>query len=171
MTQQPDHRIAVIGLGYVGLPLALDLVDAGFDVHAVDTSDDRIASLAAGTSYIDDVADNRLASAIGSGRFEATNLDQDWTEASLAFICVPTPVTRSREPDLGPVLAAGAYVRRGLRRDDVVILQSTTYPGTTMGPLRRVLEQDGLGAGDDFGLAFSPERMAEASRSSARSSM
>lgn len=159
MTRPPDRRIAVIGLGYVGLPLALDLVDAGFDVHAIDTSDDRIASLAAGTSYIDDVDDGRLASANDSGRFEASNLDRDWTDASLAFICVPTPVTRSREPDLGPVLAAGAYVRQGLRPDDVVILQSTTYPGTTMGPLRHVLEQDGLRAGDDFGLAFSPERI------------
>ena len=159
MTEQRDRRIAVIGLGYVGLPLALDLVEAGFEVHAVDTSDDRLSSLRDGKSYIDDVDDARLAAANASGRFEPTDTARDWTDASLAFICVPTPVTRSREPDLGPVLAAGAYVRRGLRRGDAVILQSTTYPGTTMGPLRRVLEADGLRAGEDFGLAFSPERI------------
>jgi UDP-N-acetyl-D-glucosamine dehydrogenase len=77
----------------------------------------------------------------------------------VAFICVPTPVTASREPDLGAVLAAGAYVAAGLRKNDVVVLQSTTYPGTTMGPLRDVLERSGLVLGDDFGLAFSPERV------------
>ena len=159
MSLDADTRIAVIGLGYVGLPLALDLVEAGYEVHAIDTSARRLAQLREGTSYIDDVDQARLSAVLASGRFTATNTDVAWTDASVAFICVPTPVTRSREPDLGPVLSAGAYVRPGLRPGDVVVLQSTTYPGTTMGPLRRVLEEEGMRAGQDFGLAFSPERI------------
>jgi len=86
-------------------------------------------------------------------------VDVDWTDATAAFICVPTPVTATREPDLGPIRSAGEYVRRGLRAGDLVVLQSTTYPGTTMGPLREVLEAGGLTAGADFDLAFSPERV------------
>ncbi len=153
-----DRQIAVIGLGYVGLPLALDLVEAGYNVHAVDASAERVEQLRRGSSYVDDVTDERLASVLASGRFESTDTSQGWAAERIAFICVPTPVTRSREPDLGPVLSAGAYVREGLRAGDVVVLQSTTYPGTTMGPLREVLELDGLEAGRDFGIAFSPER-------------
>ena len=159
MTEDRDRRVTVVGLGYVGLPLALDLVEAGFEVQAVDTSAERLASLRNGTSYIDDVADAQLATALDSGRFTPTGTEVDWTDAGIAFVCVPTPVTRSREPDLGAVLSAGAYVRRGLRAGDAVVLQSTTYPGTTMGPFRDVLEADGMRAGRDFGLAFSPERI------------
>jgi UDP-N-acetyl-D-glucosamine dehydrogenase len=158
LTDNRDRRITVIGLGYVGLPLALDLVEAGLEVQAVDTSAERLASLREGTSYIDDVADAQLVSALASGRLVPTTTDVNWTDAGLAFVCVPTPVTRSREPDLRAVLSAGAYVRRGLRLGDAVVLQSTTYPGTTTGPFRRVLEEEGLRAGPDFGLAFSPER-------------
>jgi UDP-N-acetyl-D-glucosamine dehydrogenase len=154
-----DRHIAVFGLGYVGLPLALDLVNAGHDVYAVDTAPDRLASLRAGNSYIDDVKGDDLASATATGRFHPMDTWEAWTEATVAFICVPTPVTASREPDLGPVLAAGSDVRRGLRAGDAVVLQSTTYPGTTMGPLRRVLEAEGLRVGVDIGLAFSPERI------------
>lgn len=154
-----DEHLAVVGLGYVGLPLALDLADAGFHVLAVDTSAERVDALRSGQSYIDDISSKRVLQAVASGRFEAAGTDTDWTDATVAFICVPTPVTASREPDLGPVLSAGEYVRRGLRPGDLVVLQSTTYPGTTVGPLRSVLERDGCRAGADFGLAFSPERV------------
>jgi len=154
-----DQRVAIVGLGYVGLPLALDLVTAGHEVHAVDVSAERIAALHRGRSYVDDVTNERLASALAGGRLTATGPDTPWTDASMAFICVPTPVTPSREPDLGAVLSAGEYVRNGLTGGDVVVLVSTTYPGTTLGPLRLVLERDGLRAGEDFGLAFSPERI------------
>jgi UDP-N-acetyl-D-glucosamine dehydrogenase len=154
-----DQRVAVIGMGYVGLPLALDLVAAGHDVLAVDRSRERLERLATADSYIDDVGDDQLRAANATGRLHVTHTDDPWTDATMAFICVPTPVTASREPDLGPVLSAGRYVRAGLRPGDVVVLQSTTYPGTTVGPLRSVLEEDGLRAGVDFGLAFSPERI------------
>ncbi|MEA2651187.1 MAG: UDP-N-acetyl-D-glucosamine dehydrogenase [Chloroflexota bacterium] len=154
-----DRMVAVIGLGYVGLPLALDLAEAGHQVLGIDASTGRVNQLRAGGSYIDDVASGRVAAAVANGTFRPESTDTDWTDAPVAFICVPTPVTASREPDLGPILAAGEYVRRGLRAGDLVVLQSTTYPGTTMGPLRSLLERDGLRAGRDFGLAFSPERV------------
>ncbi len=154
-----DSRIAVIGLGYVGLPLALDLARAGRHVLGIDTSAERVAQLRNGESYVDDVTDAQVAAAIKDGSFEPATPEVDWTDASVAFICVPTPVTASREPDLGPIRSAAAYVLRGLRAGDLVVLQSTTYPGTTMGPLRALLEADGLRAGVDFDLAFSPERV------------
>jgi UDP-N-acetyl-D-glucosamine dehydrogenase len=154
-----DTRLAVIGLGYVGLPLAVDLADAGYDVLAVDTSEPRVAGLLSGESYVDDVSAERVRQALQSGRFHPVNTSVDWTDASVAFICVPTPVTPSREPDLTPILSAASYIVRGLRRGDLVVLQSTTYPGTTIGPLRNALEVTGCRAGVDFGLAFSPERV------------
>ena len=154
-----DRTVTVIGLGYVGLPLALDLAEAGHEVLGIDASASRIDELRAGGSYIDDVPSERVAAAVATGAFRPSSLDSNWTDATVAFICVPTPLTASREPDLGPILAAGEYVRRGLRAGDLVVLQSTTYPGTTMGPLRSLLERDGLRAGRDFGLAFSPERV------------
>lgn len=154
-----DRRIAVVGLGYVGLPLALDLADAGHEVLGIDASQPRLERLRRGESYIDDVDDGRLTAAVERGSFVPSSTDTEWTEATAAFICVPTPVTASREPDLGPIRSAAGYVRQGLRAGDLVVLQSTTYPGTTMGPLRALLEADGMRAGADFDLAFSPERV------------
>jgi UDP-N-acetyl-D-glucosamine dehydrogenase len=154
-----DPRIAVIGLGYVGLPLALDLAEAGHVVLAIDASAPRLQALGKGESYVDDIEGERVTRAIDGGTFIPTGTDVDWGDATVAFICVPTPVTASREPDLGPIRSAAEYVRRGLRDGDLVVLQSTTYPGTTLGPLRDILEADGLRAGHDFHLAFSPERV------------
>jgi len=154
-----DPRIAVIGLGYVGLPLALDLAEAGHAVLAIDASTPRLEALKRGESYVDDIDGARVAHAIAQRSFVPTTTDADWTDATVAFICVPTPVTASREPDLGPIRSAARYVGRGLQRGDLVVLQSTTYPGTTLGPLRDILEADGLRAGQDFDLAFSPERV------------
>ncbi|MGZ8475280.1 MAG: nucleotide sugar dehydrogenase [Candidatus Limnocylindria bacterium] len=154
-----DRRIAVVGLGYVGLPLALDLAEAGHDVLGIDASRGRVDQLLRGESYVDDVESDRVRAAMQQGSFAPVPTDVDWTDATAAFICVPTPVTASREPDLGPIRSAAEYIRRGLRSGDLVVLQSTTYPGTTMGPLRGWLEADGLRAGEDFDLAFSPERV------------
>jgi len=153
------ERVAVIGLGYVGLPLAVDLAKAGFDVLGIDLSGERVGQLASGSSYIDDVSDEDLAIALASGRFRAGTPEVGWHDYSVAFICVPTPVTASSQPDLRAVLAAGEYVSADLRPGDLVVLQSTTYPGTTLGPLRAALESKGLRAGIDFSLAFSPERV------------
>jgi len=154
-----DRRIAVIGLGYVGLPLALSFVEAGLDVTGVDVSAARIAELQAGRSPIDDIDDARLAAAIRAGfRIEAS-ADAELAAADVLVVCVPTPITEAKDPDLGPVLAAADRICTELRRGQLVILQSTTFPGTTTGPFRTALEGSGLTAGPDFDLAFAPERV------------
>ena len=157
---EQDRSIAVIGLGYVGLPLALGFVEAGARVTGVDTSPRRVAELNEGHSPIEDIADARLGAALAAG-FQTSAPDPEVIRAADAvFVCVPTPVTATRDPDLGPVLAAAELVRAGLRRGHLVVLQSTTFPGTTTGPFRAVLERDtGLRAGPDFDLAFAPERV------------
>ena len=157
---QQDRSIAVIGLGYVGLPLALGFCEAGVRVAGVDSSERRVAELNEGHSPIEDITDERLGAALAAG-FRAVAPDPDVVRAADAvFVCVPTPVTATRDPDLGPVLAAAELVRAGLRAGHLVVLQSTTFPGTTMGPFRAALERDtGLRAGEDFDLAFAPERV------------
>jgi UDP-N-acetyl-D-glucosamine dehydrogenase len=155
----PDARIAVIGLGYVGLPLALAFSEAGLDVTGVDASAGRVDELHAGRSPIDDIDDARLQRGLAAG-FRIVSPDEAALEAADAvFVCVPTPITQAKDPDLGPVLSAAALVREHLRRGQLVVLQSTTFPGTTAGPFRAELERSGLVAGRDFELAFAPERI------------
>src|SRR5258705_1090299 len=159
LNETSDRRIAVIGLGYVGLPLALALREAGLDVVGVEASPRRVAELCAGHSPIDDIDDARLAAGLAAG-FQIVGPDQAGLAAVDAiFVCVPTPITRSKDPDLGPILSAARLVRENLRDGQLVILQSTTYPGTTVGPFREELERSGLRAGDAFDLAFAPERV------------
>jgi len=155
-----DRSIAVIGLGYVGLPLALGFVESGVAVTGIDASPARVEALSRGSSPIEDIPDARLVAALGAG-FRAIAPDPDAVRAADAvFVCVPTPVTTTKDPDLGPVLSAAELVRAGLRAGHLVVLQSTTFPGTTTGPFRAVLERDtGLRAGADFDLAFAPERV------------
>ncbi len=157
MTQ--DHRVAVIGLGYVGLPLAISFVEAGLEVEGIDAYDGRVAELNAGSSPIDDVTNDRLAAALDGGLRVLSPEEADLAAADAIFVCVPTPITTTKDPDLAPVLAAAETIRDTLRAGQLVVLQSTTYPGTTMGPFREVLEAGGLKAGKDFDLAFAPERV------------
>lgn len=154
-----DARIAVLGLGYVGLPLSLELAEAGFQVKAVDTAQGRLAALRAGESYIEDVPGERIVAAVAAGTLAFADTRESWGDETAAFVCVPTPITSSHAPDLTAVLAAAEYLRQGLRAGDLVVLQSTTYPGTTMGPFREVLDAGGSRAGHDFDLAFAPERV------------
>lgn len=155
----PDSHVAVIGLGYVGLPLALAFGEAGLDVIGVDASPGRVTELLAGRSPIDDVDDARLARALAAGfRIVGPN-EAELETADAVFVCVPTPITRSKDPDLVPVLSAASLVRAHLRAGQLVVLQSTTFPGTTTGPFREELERSGLRAGTDFDLAFAPERV------------
>ncbi len=155
-----DRSIAVIGLGYVGLPLALGFTEAGVRVIGIDASEQRVAEINEAHSPIEDISDERLASALAAG-FRAMPPDPGLIRAADAvFVCVPTPVTATRDPDLGPVLSAAELVRAGLRAGHLVVLQSTTFPGTTTGRFRAVLERDSdLRAGTDFDLAFAPERV------------
>ena len=155
----PDRRVAVIGLGYVGLPLAIAFVEAGLSVEGVDASPQRVDELNARHSPIDDISDERLAAALDRGLCVVAPDGSRLAEVDAVFVCVPTPITSTKDPDLGPVLAAATFVRDGLTAGQLVILQSTTFPGTTTGPFREALESSGLRAGVDFDLAFAPERV------------
>ena len=154
-----DVRLAIIGLGYVGLPLAIAFVEAGLSVEGIDADAPRVAELTAGHSPIDDIPDERLSAALGRGLSVVLPTDAAIGVADVIFVCVPTPITKSKDPDLGPVLSAADLIRDHLRPGQLVILQSTTFPGTTGGPFRAALEAGGLVAGADFDLAFAPERV------------
>ena len=157
--ERDDQRLAIIGLGYVGLPLAIAFVEAGLEVVGIDAHAPRVAELSAGHSPIDDISNDRLAAALEAGLRIVGPADATLADADVAIVCVPTPITRSKDPDLGPVLSAAALIREHLRAGQLVILQSTTFPGTTTGPFREELERSGLVAGRDFDLAFAPERV------------
>ncbi len=150
--------VGVIGLGYVGLPLAVAFAEAGEQVVAVDVDRRKISAIAAGESYIEDISSERLRSALPSIDPSAHYAPLARTDAVL--ICVPTPLTANREPDLGPLTAAGEALGHVLQRDQLVVLESTTYPGTTRERLVPLLEQEsGLRIGDGLNVAFSPERV------------
>jgi UDP-N-acetyl-D-glucosamine dehydrogenase len=154
-----DCRVAVIGLGYTGLPLAIAFIEAGLEVEAIDSSVARVNELHACTSPIDDISDARLGSAIDAGLRVTLPADAQLADADAIFVCVPTPITGTKDPDLSAVLSAAEFIGANLRRGQLVILQSTTFPGTTTGPFRGAIERHGLIAGTDFDLAFAPERV------------
>lgn len=150
--------VGVVGLGYVGLPLAEALALAGYSVTGYDTDPRKIDALRRGDSYIRHIDSVRVQNLVESGKFQATAHPDEFAGTDVVIICVPTPLTDAREPDLSCVVATGKMLARRLRPGQLVILESTTYPGTTDELLRPVLEQSGLVAGKDFFLAFSPER-------------
>jgi UDP-N-acetyl-D-glucosamine dehydrogenase len=154
-----DRRLAIIGLGYVGLPLAISFVEAGCQVEGIDAQARRVQELNSGQSPIDDIPDERLRDGLAAGLRVVLPEDADLPAADVIFVCVPTPIDTAKDPDLRPVLSAAALIREHLRPGQLVILQSTTFPGTTTGPFREELEQGGLIAGRDFDLAFGPERV------------
>jgi UDP-N-acetyl-D-glucosamine dehydrogenase len=150
---------AVIGMGYVGLPLAVELGDAGFRVTAIDVSAEKVAAVNRGESYIPDVQSPDVARLVGQGRLRATADFDALHEVDTINICVPTPLRKTKDPDLSYVVAATEQAAGHLRSGQLVILESTTYPGTTEEVLQPMLEAGGLKAGRDFFLAFSPERV------------
>ncbi len=151
--------VAVIGLGYVGLPLAALLVERGFATIGFDTDPEKVAALAAGRSYIRQIAPERIEALNATGRFQVTAEVAELRAADAVLICVPTPLTRHRSPDLSFVLGTGRALGSHLRPGQLVVLESTTYPGTTAEELKPVLESgSGLVSGRDFFLAYSPER-------------
>jgi len=149
--------VGIIGLGYVGLPLAVAFADEGCDVIAVDLDVHKIEAIEAGDSYIEDVPSELLREA--STRIHATTRYARLAKADAVLICVPTPLTRNREPDLGPLIDCARALAEVLQSDQLVVLESTTYPGTTRERVAPLLEESGLAAGRDFHLAFSPERV------------
>ncbi|MBF6354789.1 nucleotide sugar dehydrogenase [Nocardia higoensis] len=154
----PGLRVAVIGCGYVGLPVAMLTVAAGHTVVAFDTDPDRVLHLTAGHSYVRDVATTQLRAALDSGRLIATNDQDDLQGFDVALIAVPTPTDGGR-PDLSCIEAASKTVAAYLRPDATVVLESTTYPGTTETVVAPILESSGLTAGVDFHLGYAPERI------------
>lgn len=150
--------VGVIGLGYVGLPLAAGIARAGFATIGFDIDPEKPARLNAGSSYIDAVPSEVLARLVADGRFEATADFDRLGACDVIAICVPTPLTRNRDPDLSFIIATAREVARTARRGQLVLLESTTYPGTTDEVLRPILEADGLVSGRDIFLAYSPER-------------
>jgi UDP-N-acetyl-D-glucosamine dehydrogenase len=150
--------VGVIGLGYVGLPLAVAFAEAGEQVVAVDVDERKIAAIKAGESYIEDIPSERLSAVRGA--IEASSHFAPLARADAVLICVPTPLTPNREPDLGPLTDAGRALGHVLQRGQLVVLESTTYPGTTRERLVPLLEQgSGLRVGDGLNVAFSPERV------------
>jgi UDP-N-acetyl-D-glucosamine dehydrogenase len=150
--------VGVIGLGYVGLPLVVAFAEAGEQVVGVDSDPRKVAAIKAGESYIEDIPSERLQALLGS--IEATSHYQPLARADAVLICVPTPLTPNREPDLGPLLSAAKGLGQVLQRGQLVVLESTTYPGTTRGQLVPLLEQESeLSVGADVNVAFSPERV------------
>ncbi|MEI6447778.1 MAG: nucleotide sugar dehydrogenase [Actinomycetes bacterium] len=150
-------RIGVVGLGYVGLPLGVAFANEGNEVVGLDVTVPLLESLRAGTSHIEDVPDSELQAV--ADRMTYTDDPSALSECDAVIICVPTPLTENREPDLGALLAAGRAVGGALRPGQLISLESTTYPGTTREELVPLLEESGLKAGEDFAVAFSPERV------------
>ena len=154
------YEIAIVGAGYVGVPLAQVFADAGRRVVLVDVDARRVERLRNGDSYIEDVPPEKLASLVRDRGLGATTDYDVLREVDAILVALPTPLSKQREPDLSIVLQAGAEIGKRLRPGQLVVLESTTYPGTTRDELRPVLEREsGLVAGKDFHLAFSPERV------------
>jgi UDP-N-acetyl-D-glucosamine dehydrogenase len=152
-------RVGVIGLGYVGLPLAVEFARAGVRTTGIDTDAERVARIGRGESYIPDVPATTVRELRARGTLHATADYAAFRDLDVAFICVPTPFSKMKAPDLSYVVAAAEGLAGHLHRDQLVILQSTTYPGTTEEVVLPILERSGLRAGRDFHLAFSPERI------------
>ncbi|MBR5627257.1 MAG: nucleotide sugar dehydrogenase, partial [Thermoguttaceae bacterium] len=150
--------VGVIGLGYVGLPLIRAFMNAGFSAVGFDVDQRKVDSLRAGKSYIEHIPDSWIADWVESGKFRATSDKADLASADAILICVPTPLSASRDPDLFFVEESTKTVASVLRRGQLVVLESTTWPGTTREVMLPILETSGLKAGSDFFLAYSPER-------------
>jgi UDP-N-acetyl-D-glucosamine dehydrogenase len=149
--------IGIVGLGYVGLPLAVAFAEAGERVIGVDVDAAKVAGLREGRSHVEDIPAERVAGVLDRCAF--TTRMATLAEAEAVILCVPTPLTPNREPDLGPLLAAAQALAAILQQGQLVVLESTSFPGTTREHLVPLLEESGLEAGRDFGLAFSPERV------------
>lgn len=171
MTQHPNAQaleqklknksavIGVIGLGYVGLPLAIEFARNGFTTVGIDLDPRKIDALKQGKNYIQDISDEHVAEMVKSGMFTA---QQDYSgvgKFDVIYICVPTPFTINKDPDIGYIVSASGGIAKELRAGQLIILKSTTFPNTTEGSVQPVLEATGLKVGQDFFLAFSPERI------------
>jgi len=155
----PINNVAIIGLGYIGLPLSLQFARSCVAVIGIDIDSAKISALNEGKTYIKHISDGAIQEALASGKFIASTDFGRVKEVESVIVCVPTPLTKTREPDLSYVLDTGRAIAPHLQRGTLVVLESTTYPGTTEEDLRAILEEgSGMKAGEEFHLAFSPER-------------
>src|SRR5438105_7649370 len=151
-------RLTIIGQGYVGLPLAVEFAKAGFPVTGLDTDIDRVTALATGRSHVPDVPNEELQALLRAGRYQATTEPAVLAESDVILICVPTPLGKSKDPDISYVIAASKEAVSRFHPGQLIILESTTYPGTTEELLLPLFQANGGTIGEDLFLAFSPER-------------
>jgi len=153
-----EAKVVTVGLGYVGLPLALTISECGFPVTGFDLNESRVAAISAGERVISYFSEDRIAQALATGRFGASSDRAVLRAADIILICVPTPLSAEREPDMSYVVRAAETVAAELRPGQLVVLESTVWPGATATVVKPILERGGLKAGADFFLGFSPER-------------
>jgi UDP-N-acetyl-D-glucosamine dehydrogenase len=159
-----DARIGVVGLGYVGLPLALEFAKAGFKVVGFDVDSEKVRTLNGAGSYIEDVPADQVKAAVDAGSFRASTDFSEMGEIDVINVCVPTPLTKTKDPDVSFIVRAVEDIRGQLRAGQLIILGSTTYPGTTRELFVPLLEESGLRCGPDFAVAFAPERIDPANK-------
>src|SRR5262245_28341637 len=152
-------HVSVIGLGYVGLPLALGFAQAGYQVTGIDTDPQKVAGIQAGISHVQDVCNTDLQRVVDSGHLRVTTHFGVLAEVDSISICVPTPLSKTKDPDISYIVSVTEAVRAHLHSEQLIVLESTTYPGTTDEVLLPRLASTGLQVGTDFYLAFSPERI------------
>mgnify|MGYP001202791861 CR=1 FL=1 len=153
-----NNQVGIIGLGYVGLPLALAFASVGTKVIGFDVDPDKVSAISSGTSYLNHIKSSEIKRFVDENLFRATEDFSKLREVQDILICVPTPLTKYREPDLSAVLNTGRVISKYLQRGHLVVLESSTYPGTTDEDLSKVLQESGLKVNEDFFLAYSPER-------------
>lgn len=159
MQTHKNMKVGVVGLGYVGLPLAVEFCKCGFEVYGVEKSEEKVKLLQEGKSYVIDVKDDAIKSCLKTGRFHVSISYEPLKEVQAISICVPTPVCETKDPDMSFVVEAAESVSKILQREQVVILESTVYPKATEELVAPILEKSGLKVGKDFYLVYSPERV------------
>ncbi|CAH0119018.1 UDP-N-acetyl-D-glucosamine 6-dehydrogenase [Paenibacillus sp. CECT 9249] len=164
LIETKNAKVGIIGLGYVGLPLAMQMVKAGYSVYGIDINDQKLASLQNGKSYIHDVSDEELQEANDSGRFFLTSDYQALKWLDAVTICVPTPLSKNQDPDTSYIHLVVEQLKQYMQNGPLITLESTTYPGTTEELIQRELEKIGLRTGIDYFLCFSPERVDPSNR-------
>lgn len=152
-------KIGIVGFGYVGMPLGVEFAENGVEVTAFETDEKKVKSVNSGRSYVIDIKDSQLGPLVKKGLIKATGNFSDLKKQDAVIICVPTPLRKSKDPDVSYIISATRELASNLKKDMLVILESTTYPGTTNELVKPMLEKSGLKAGRDFYLAFSPERV------------
>ncbi len=159
LISKKEAKVAIIGMGYVGLPHAVAMAEAGFFVYGIDINKERVADLNNGKSYIGDVKDSELKGIIEKKKFLSSDDNDLLAEANVIIICVPTPLDKNKIPNISYIQSSAKEIAKRLKNDQLIILESTTYPGTTEEVILPLLEEGGLKVGKDFYLAFAPERI------------